>query len=192
MARRLTGHRLPRHSPPTDWHGARLSAISRCVRTATNPCRRPRASFPRCEVLDLRGSRPGRAVAVFQPAASSHTTSTHTPARVRIHSTLGLTIIAHDQPLRFSLSCRAPHAVPTTHESRGTLIVFLFFFGVPTPFLAGRSFSLYAARCASRSVFLLAANCAARHARPPAKPRSLPRIPTTDGRTTRHAARRHG
>ena len=114
------------------------------------------------------------------------------PARVRIHSTLGLTIIAHDQPLRFSLSCRAPHAVPTTHESRGTLSVFLFFFGVPTPFLAGRSFFLFASRCAGRSFFLLASRCAARHARPPAKTRSLARIPTTDGRTTRRAVRRHG
>ena len=75
----------------------------------------------------LEARAAGRAVAVFQPAASSHTTSTHRPARVRIHSTLGLTIIAHDQPLRFSLSCRAPHAVLTTHESRGTLSAFLFF-----------------------------------------------------------------
>ena len=30
----------------------------------TNPHRRPRASLPRCEVLDLSGSRPGRAVVV--------------------------------------------------------------------------------------------------------------------------------
>ena len=213
MARRLTEHRLPRRSsPPTHWRGARLRTISRCVRTAANPCRHPRASFPRCEVLDLRGSRPGRAVAAFQPAASSHTTNTHTPARIRIHSTLGLTIIAHDQPLRFSLSCRAPHAAPTTRESRGTHSVFLFFFGVHTPFLAGLSFFLFASRCAGRSFFLsacfalrralraaaalsfflLASRCAARHARPPAKTRLLARIPTTDGRTTRRAVRRHG
>ena len=109
-----------------------------------------------------------------------------------LHSTLGLTIIAHDQPLRFSLSCRASHAVPTTRESRGTHSVFLFFFRVPTPFLAGRSFFLFASRCAGRSFFLLASRCAARHARPPAKTRSLARTPTTDGRTTRRAVRRHG
>ena len=129
-----------------------------------------------------------------QHARTHHhrTTSTHTPARVRIHSTLGLTIIAHDQPLRFSLSCRAPHAVLTTHQSRGTLSVFLFFFGVPTPFSAGRSFFIFASRCASRSFFLLASRCAARHARPPAKTSSLARIPTIDGRTTRRAVRRHG
>ena len=150
----------------------------------------------------------------FQLAAPSHTTNTHTPARVRIHSTLGLTIIAHDQPLRFSLSCRAPHAAPTTRESRGTHTIFLFFFGVHTPLLAGLSFFLFASRCAGRSFFLLASRCAARfalrrplflsffllasrcaarHARPPAKTRLLAaRIPTTDRRTTRRAVRRHG
>ena len=49
----------------------------------------------------------------------------------------------------------------------------------------GRPFS-------GRSFFLLASRCAARHARPPAKTRSLARTPTTDGRTTRRAVRRHG
>ena len=54
--------------------------------------------------------------------------------------------------------------------------------------------SLFMLRAALAAVsFLLAAHNAARHARPTAKPRSLvARIPTTDGRTTRHAVRRHG
>ena len=155
----------------------------------------PRSHVSKCSILVARG--PGGLLpgcCCFQPAASSHTTNTHTPARVRIHSTLGLTIIANDQSLRFSLSCRASRAVPTTRESHiaSTRAVFLFFFRVPTLFLAGRSFFLFASRCAGRSFFLLASRCAARHARPRAKTHSLARTPMTDGRTTRRAVRRHG
>jgi hypothetical protein len=78
MARRLTEHHLPRHSSTTHYHGAKPRTISRCAHAVTNPCRHPRASFPRCEVLDLRGSRPGRAVTVYNqqqpctPPAPTH------------------------------------------------------------------------------------------------------------------------
>ena len=56
--------------------------------------------------------------------------------------------------------------------SRSTHGVFLFFFRVPTLFLAGRSF------------FLLASHCAARHARPHARTFASPR---TDDRRTNDA-----
>ena len=78
LARRLTEYRLQRHSSTTLYHGAKPSTISRCAHAVTKPCRHPCASFPRCEVLDLRGSRPGRAVTVHNqqqprtPPASTH------------------------------------------------------------------------------------------------------------------------
>ena len=78
MARRLTKHHLPRHSSTTHYHGAKPRTISRCAHAVTKPCRHPCASFPRCEVLGLRGSRPGRAVTVYNqqqprtPPAPTH------------------------------------------------------------------------------------------------------------------------
>ena len=63
-----------------------------------------------------------------------------------------------------------------------------FFVRVPTLFLAGRSFFLFASRCASRSFFLLAPRCAARHTRPQAKARSLSRaIPARKQKHARSA-----
>ena len=37
----------------------------------------------------------------LRPTAASHAAGTHAPARARTHSTLGLTVIANYQPLRF-------------------------------------------------------------------------------------------
>ena len=185
MARRLTKHRLPRHSSPRHWRGARLRAISRCVRTATNPCRHPRASFPRYEVRARSSWLEARVgCCCFQPAASSHTTNTHTPARVRIHSTLGLTIIVHDQPLRFSLSCRAPHAVPTTHGSRGTRHAkrLSFLLRGSHPFL-GRPFFLSFCFALRQPLSLSACFALRRAPRPPARKNTLASAHTDDRRT---------
>ena len=49
----------------------------------------------------------------LRPAAASHTASTRAPARVRTHSTLGLTVIANDQSLRFlSFHAQPPALLP--------------------------------------------------------------------------------
>ena len=169
-----------------------LASSPTTVHAATSPHRRPRAMLPRCEVLDLRGSRPGRAVVVFQPAASSHTTK-HPSARSRAHPQHART---HDHRAESVPQCTQYHARRShsprsslyhrTHTatlsfmpdlarrshcprwSRSTHGDFLFFFRVPTLLLAGRSF------------FLLASHCAARHARPHARTFASP--PTDDRR----------
>ena len=109
------------------------------------------------------------------------------PQHARTHRHRKRSVVA------FSLFHAQPPALLPPHSRFAARpAAFLFFFRVPTLFLAGRSFFLFASRCAGRSFLLLASRCAARHARPPAKTRSLARIPTTDGRAIRRAVRRHG
>ena len=163
----------------------------------TNPCRRPCASFPRREVLDLRGSGPRENCCCFQPAVASHTTNIHAHAYIHTHSTLGPIIIAHKSVSAFSLSC-------TTLVSRGTHGVFLlsssgfpllsFFLLCVAP--AALSFCLL--RVAPCAIPARKQKCACSAAPcPPANKnmlaqRSLARTPMIDGRTKRRAVRRHG
>ena len=89
--------------------------------------------------------------------SASHAASTHAPARVRTHSTLGLTVIANDQSLRFLSFMHSPPALlPPPLDFAARPATFLFFFRVPTLSLAGRSFFLFASRCVGCSFFLLA------------------------------------
>ena len=125
-------HRHPRIPAP------RCCTISHhCARDHWSTSPSPRASLPRCEVLDFRGLRPGRAVVVFnQQHPRTPPTTKHPLAHASTARAPGLTITAQDQwccarnatraapaPLgppcttartqRFSLSCRTSHAVPT-------------------------------------------------------------------------------
>ena len=91
------------------------------------------------------------------------------------------TIIANDQSLRFSLSSRASRARRLSFLLQGS-----------HPFL-GRPFFLSICFALRRPFFLSACFALRRTPRPPArKTHSLARTPTTDGRTTRRAVRRHG
>ena len=62
---------LAHHQSPTAMHAA------------TSPHRHPCVSMPRCEVLDLRGSRPGRTVVVFK---QQHSRTPPTPKRPLPHT----------------------------------------------------------------------------------------------------------
>ena len=94
----------------------------------------------------------------LRPAAASHAASAHAPTHVRTHSTLGLTVIANDQSVvAFSLlHAQPPALLPPPSDLAARPAAFLFFFRVPTLFLAGRSFFLFASRCVGCSFFLLA------------------------------------
>ena len=100
----------------------------------------------------------------LRPAAASHAAGAHAPTHVRTHSTLGLTVIANDQfrprthsrthpqharthrhrkrsVVAFSpLHARPPALLPPPSDLAARPATFLFFFRVPTLFLAGRSF----------------------------------------------------
>ena len=116
-----------------------------------------------------------------------HTRPRTHPQHARAHYHRKRLVIA---PPLFHVGPSAPFQLPENLAARTA--PFFFFFRVSTLLLAGRSFFLFASRCAGCSFFLLDSRCAARHARPQAKPRSLARTPNTDGRTTRRAVRRHG
>ena len=138
--------------------------------TVTSPCRRPCASFPRCEVLDLRGSGPGWAVAVYnrqQPRTPPTNTHTHTPARVRTHSTLGLTTIANDQPLHFpSFMRNLPRRSHCPRTSRYARRPSFSSSGFP-PFSWPAVLSFLLPRVAPAVLsFCLLSRCAAHHTRP--------------------------
>lgn len=98
----------------------------------------PCASLPRCEVLDLRGSRPGWAAVVLRTAAPSHAARTYAlPARAPT---------AHrgsPSPHGYlSFSCTTSCAAPTARSGLAArLAFFLSFLRVPTLFL-GRPFFL--------------------------------------------------
>ena len=143
----------------------------------------------------------------FQPAASSHTTTTQASAPARTRSTLGLTATAPDRcccarnitsaaptlpallgPLcttartrRFSLFHIRPHTLLPLPVIVSPLARRPSFSSSELPpfFLAGRSFFLLASRCAAR-------RAARMHARLLASAR------TTDERTMRRADRRRG
>ena len=120
----------------------------------------------------------------LRPAAASHAASAHAPTHVRTHSTLGLTVIANDQSVvAFSLlHAQPPALLPPPSDLAARPATFLFFFRVPTLFLAGRSFFLFASRCVGCSFFLLA--FALRRApRLPASKNPLASAHTDDRRT---------
>ena len=171
MARRLTAHRPLRY--------ASVPLSLRLIPTL----RSARSSWLEARVSYCR----------LQPAAASHAASTHAPARVRTHSTLGLTVIANDQSLRF-LSCMhsPPRCSLHPRVSRHARRLSFSSSGFP-PSSWPAVLSFFSLRVASATLsFCLLSRCAARHACPQAKTRSLARAPTIDGRTTRRAVRRHG
>ena len=101
-------------------------------------------------------------------------------------------VIRESFEVRGEMMARGPHGLLLTFFSSSGF--FLFFFRVPTPFLAGLSFFLLAPRCAARCArpharteipacyfFLLVSHCAARHARLHA--RAFPSLHTDDRRT---------
>ena len=177
----------------------------------TNLCRHPCASFPRCEVLDLRGSGPRESCCCFQtssglahhqhPRTRLHTHPQH--ARTQHHRTRSASVI-------FSLSRTDSRATPTTLVSRSTHGVFLLSSSGFPPFFwpAFLSFFLLRVAPAALSFCLLrvapcaiparkqkracsAAPCPLANKNMLAQ-RSLARTPMTDGRTKRRAVRRHG
>ena len=129
----------------------------------------------------------------LRPAAASHAASAHAPTHVRTHSTLGLTVIANDQSLRFlSFMHSPPRCSHHPQISRHARRLSFSSSGFP-PFSWPAVLSFFSLRVASAAPsFCLLSRCAARHAYPQTKTRSLARTPTIDGRTTRRAVRRHG
>ena len=83
-----------------------LAPSPTAVRAATSPHRRPCASLARCEVLDLRGSRPGRAVVVFN---QQHPSTPPTPQHPLAHASTARQ--DSRSPRRISVAVHAmPHA----------------------------------------------------------------------------------
>ena len=109
------------------------------------------------------------------------------PQHARTHRHRKRSVVA------FSLFHAQPPALLPPHSRFAARpAAFSFLLQGSHPFL-GRPFFLSFCLALRRPLFpLLASRCAARHARPPAKTRSLARIPTTDGRAIRRAVRRHG
>ena len=74
------------------------------VHAVIGPHRRPRTSLPRCEVLDLRGTRPGRAVVVFHqqhprtPPTSRHPLPHASTARQDSRSSRRISVAVHAMP----------------------------------------------------------------------------------------------
>ena len=121
-------------------------------------------------------SRSARSSWLGVPGELLHTTNIRAPAYIRTHSTLGPTIIAHDLSVCFlSFMHSLPRYSHYPRISRHARRFSSFFVRVPTLFLAGLSFLLFASRCAGRSLFLLTPRCAVRHTCPQAKTRLLSR-----------------
>ena len=119
----------------------------------------------------------------MRPSTASRAASTHAPARVRTHSTLGLTFIANDQSLRFlSFMHTPPRCSHRPRISRHARRLSFSTSGFP-PFSWPAVLSFFLLRVASAALsFCLLSRCAARHACPQAKTRSLARTPAIDGR----------
>ena len=129
----------------------------------------------------------------LRPAAASHAASVHEPTHVRTHSTLGLTIIANDQSLRFLSFMHSPprcshHPQILQHALR------LSFSSLGFPPFSWPAVLSFLSSCAASAApsFCLLSRCAARHACLQAKTHTLARAPTIDGRTMRRTVRRHG
>ena len=166
--------------------------------TANHPLRYASVPLSLCLIPTLRSARSSWLEARvsycrLRPSAASHAASTHAPARVRTHSTLGLTFIANDQSLRFlSFMHTPPRCSHRPRISRHARRLSFSSSGFP-PFSWPAVLSFFLLRVASAVLsFCLLSRCAARRAYPQAKARSLARTPTIDGRTTRRAVRRHG
>ena len=81
-----------------------LAPSPTAVHAVASPHRRPRASLPRCEVLDLRGSSPGRAVVVFNqqnprtPPTPKHPLPHASTARQDSRSSHRISVAVHAIP----------------------------------------------------------------------------------------------
>ena len=90
-----------RHSSPRAGAASDLAPSPTAVNAVTSPHRHPRASLPRCEVLDLRGSGPGRAVVVFDqqnprtPPTSQHPLAHASTARQDSRSSRRISVAVH-------------------------------------------------------------------------------------------------
>ena len=116
------------------------------------------------------------------PATASRAAGTHAPARARTHSTLGLTVIANDQSLRFlsfirSAPCRYHYPRISRHAQRLS-----FLLRGSHPFL-GRPLFLCFCFALRRPLFLSACFALRCALRPPARKNNLPRAHTNDRRT---------
>ena len=104
------------------------------VHAVASPHRRPRASLPLCEVLDLRGSRPGRAVVVFNqqhprtPPTPQHPLAHSSTARQDSPSSRRISAVVHAMP-HAPLSLPSVLLVPPHARSAS-----LFHAGPRTPF----------------------------------------------------------
>ena len=161
MARRLTAHRP-----------LRCASVPLSLRLVST-LRSARSSWLEARVGYCR----------LRPAATSHAACTHAPTHVRIHSTLGFTVIANDQSLRFlSFMHRPPRCSHHPRISQHARRLSFSSSGFPPFFLAGRSFFLLVSRCVGCSFFLLA--FALRRApRLPANKNPLASAHTDDRRT---------
>ena len=118
----------------------------------------------------------------LRPTAASHAAGTHAPARARTHSTLGLTVIANGQSLRFlsfiqSAPCRYHYPRISQHAQRLS-----FLLRGSHPFL-GRPLFLCFCFALRRPLFLSACFALRCALRPPARKNNLPSAHTDDRRT---------
>jgi hypothetical protein len=151
----------------------------------------PHSHVAKCSIFVARGPGGLLPFATSSSLTRRQRPRTHSrthPQHARTHRHRKRSVIA------FSLFHAQPPALLPPHSRFAARpAAFLFFFRVPTLFLAGRSFFFFLLRVASAAPsFCLLSRCAARHAYPQTKTRSLARTPTIDGRTTRRAVRRHG
>ena len=128
----------------------------------------------------------------LRPAAASHAASAHAPTHVRTHSTLGLTVIANDQSLRFlSFMHSPPRCSHHPQISRHARRLSFSSSGFP-PFSWPAVLSFFLLRVAPAALSFCLLRVAPRATPPPFE--TLPRqhARTTDERTMRRAVRRSG
>ena len=161
MARRLTAHRPLRY--------ASVPLSLRLIPTL----RSARSSWLEARVSYCR----------LQPAAASHAASTHAPAPVRTHSTLGLTVIANDQSLRFlSFMHSPPRCSHHPHVSRHARRISFSSSGFP-PFSWPAVLSFFLLRVASATLSFCLLFALRRAPRLPATKNPLASAHTDDRRT---------
>ena len=155
------------HQPPT---ALVTDAVARCL-TAHRPLRYASVPLSLRLIPTFRSARSSWLEARvsycrLQPAAASHAASTHARTRLRTHPQHARTHRHRKRSVvAFSLfHAQPPALLPPSSDFAARPATFLFFFRVPTLFLAGRSLFLFASRCVDCSFFLLASHCAARHA----------------------------
>ena len=163
------------------------------VHALTSPHRRPRASLPRFEMLDLRGSRPGRAVVGFNqqysrtPPTPQHPLAHASTARQDSRSSRRISVAVHAMP-------HAPLPLPSVllvppHAHSASL----FHAGPRTPFPLPAVSSSGFPPFSWPAVLSFYSLCIAPRAAPACmRACLLARTRTTDERTTRRAVRRRG